>query len=111
MKDCIFCKIVAGDISSKPVKETENIIVLKDIAPKAPIHYLIIPKKHVDDLRSLKEEDKALAGELLMTAQQLSELNDNTPFRLLTNNGHQAGQRVHHLHMHFLAGDTLPELF
>ncbi|MBT4856070.1 HIT domain-containing protein [bacterium] len=111
MEECIFCKVVSGDISSKSVMDTDNVLVLKDIAPKAPIHYLIIPKKHLQDLRSFEDIDSNLAGELLLTAQKLSELNDGIPFRILINNGHEVGQRVNHVHLHFLAGKELPELF
>ncbi|HJM68441.1 MAG TPA: histidine triad nucleotide-binding protein [Candidatus Babeliales bacterium] len=111
MQDCIFCKIIAGDIPSKPILETDDIIVLEDIAPKAPIHYLIIPKKHVVDVRAFESDEQNLAGNMLFAAQTLSKQEGDIPFRLLVNNGHEAGQRVFHLHMHFLAGKDLPTLF
>lgn len=107
--DCIFCKIINKEIPCLPVLETEDIIVIKDISPKAPIHYLILPKKHVNDIRALEECDVVLAGKLLMTAKQVSASHDNIPFKLLVNNGHEAGQRVYHMHIHFLAGGSLPE--
>ena len=89
---------------STKVVETENLIVIKDIYPKASIHYLIIPKKHVPDIQSLAAEDVTLAGDMIMVAQQLSrDVSGADSFRLIINNGVSAGQRVFHLHMHFLA--------
>ena len=108
MQDCIFCKIISQEIPSKIIRENDNVIVLQDIAPKAPIHYLIIPKKHVRDLASV--QDAHLLSSLLQMAQELSqEIPGADQFKLLTNNGHGAGQRVFHLHFHFLAGKIFAE--
>jgi histidine triad (HIT) family protein len=108
MIDCVFCKIIAREIPAHIIVENDHIIVIKDIAPKATIHYLIIPKKHVKDLSSL--HDSTLGAELLVMAQHLASLNSSTQdFRLVVNNGYTAGQRVFHLHVHFLAGSLLPE--
>ncbi|MGE4168034.1 MAG: HIT domain-containing protein [Candidatus Babeliales bacterium] len=106
---CIFCNIIAQKIPSVPVLETDDILVIKDINPKATIHYLIIPKKHIPDLRDFKPEDLSLAGTMLMIAQRLSEgLPEPKAFRILMNNGPEAGQCVFHAHMHFLAGKKIP---
>lgn len=102
--DCIFCKIIAGTIPSTKVVETAELIVIKDIAPKAPIHYLIIPKKHSDDVRVWTAADLPLAGTIFAMAQQLSKQLNNCAFRLVISNGYDAGQRVFHTHVHFLAG-------
>jgi histidine triad (HIT) family protein len=107
--DCIFCKIIAGTIPSVKILENEQVIVIKDIKPKAPIHYLIIPKKHSEDIRSWDKETLPLASEIFAVAQQLSQQLNNTDFRLIISNGHDAGQRVFHAHVHFLAGGKFSE--
>ena len=106
--NCIFCKIIAKKIPATVIKETDDIIVIKDIAPKTPIHYLIIPKKHITDLQSLEDADKALACNMLFMAHELSkDLPGSKAFRLVSNNGADSGQRVFHIHFHFLAGREL----
>ena len=103
--NCVFCKIIAQKLPSKVIAETEDIIVIDNIAPKTPIHYLIIPKKHVSDINSLTEQDTNLAGKMVLMAKQLSEkLSGSKAFRLSVNNGPDAGQSVFHLHFHFLSG-------
>lgn len=106
--DCIFCKIIKKEIPSAVVKEDKDVLVIKDIAPKAPIHFLIISKKHVPDVQSLSQEDLSLAGKLLLTAQELSKsIPAPGHFRLVVNSGKEAGQCVFHLHIHFLAGKKM----
>ncbi len=103
--ECIFCKIIARTIPSDIILETDSIIVIKDIHPKAPIHYLIIPKKHVPDIQSLHKEDHCIAQDIFAAAQQLStQLPQDQSFRLVSNNGASVGQVVFHIHIHFLAG-------
>ena len=105
MEKCIFCNIVQNLIPSKKVFESETILVIQDIAPKAPIHYLIIPKKHYINVSDLPLPNSSLPVDLFVTAQQLSTIDRNhTQYRLLINNGSQVGQSVFHLHMHFLSG-------
>jgi histidine triad (HIT) family protein len=107
--DCIFCKIINGKIPSNFIAETDDLIVIKDIAPKAPTHYLIIPKKHVADVASLSDTDQKTAGNILLMARELSkDLLGVQSFRLVANNGAAAGQCVFHLHFHFLSGKDLP---
>ncbi len=109
-KNCIFCKIIVHEVPSTIIAETNNIIVIKDLFPKAPIHYLIIPKKHVQDIQSLHQDDVTLAGEMVLMAKQLSMgLDGSKAFRLVANNGADAGQKVFHLHFHFLGGKKVTD--
>lgn len=104
-QDCIFCKIIAGIIPCNKIYETDDILVVQDIAPKAPIHYLILPKKHIKNIQSCTLQDQRILGLLLLTATQLSVQNPKAAeFKLVSNNGSSVGQTVHHIHFHFLAG-------
>lgn len=106
--DCIFCSIISGAIPATIIKETDDIIVLKDINPKAPIHYLIIPKKHIKDVSSLTQGDAELLGKLFLMAKELGDqLSDDATFRLIANNGTDAGQSIFHVHIHFLSGKKM----
>jgi histidine triad (HIT) family protein len=107
-EECVFCMIIAGNIPAQVVAENADVLVIKDIAPRAPVHYLIIPKKHIRDIGCLTSDDRQLAGSLLMMAQQLSQQNSIArEFRLVNNNGATVGQVVFHIHIHFLAGKDL----
>ena len=103
-QDCIFCKIIANQIPSKKIQETDDLIVIQDITPKAPVHYLIIPKKHLQNLQSTATGDQIMLGNILLMAQKLSQnLQPSQEFKLISNNGASVGQSVFHLHFHFLA--------
>ncbi|HSS45510.1 MAG TPA: histidine triad nucleotide-binding protein [Thermoanaerobaculia bacterium] len=104
MSDCIFCKIVQGRIPSKKVYEDERVFAFEDIAPKAPTHVLLIPKRHIARLADLAAEDAALVGEMAMRAAAIARQRGLSDFRLVANNGEGAGQSVFHLHFHLLAG-------
>jgi len=104
----IFSKIINREIPADIVFENERIIAIKDIAPKAPVHILIMPKKAIKDLQSVEEGDLALIGECVKVAQSLAEeYGIEEGYRLLTNNGAPAGQSVFHLHFHLLGGRPL----
>ena len=110
MSDCIFCSIIERQIPANIIAESENILVIQDIAPKTPIHYLIIPKKHLESLHSFTEDEARIAADILLMAKKLSnKLEGEKAFRLVFNNGYDAGQRVFHSHAHFLSGKHLPE--
>jgi histidine triad (HIT) family protein len=101
----LFKKIIDGEISADIVHEDDNCLAFKDIAPQAPIHILIIPKKEIPMLSDAAEEDQKLLGILLVTANKIAKklrIEDN--FRLVINNGAKAGQSVFHLHLHLLSG-------
>jgi histidine triad (HIT) family protein len=107
--ECIFCKIIKKEIPAEIVYQNEEIMAFKDVEPKAPIHFLIIPKKHIPSVEDFKKEDRALIGELCLVARKLaSEYKiSGTGYRLIFNIGKDAGQTVNHLHLHLLGGKKL----
>lgn len=107
--DCLFCKIIAGDIPSNKVYSDDEVYAFHDINPAAPQHVLIIPKKHLTDVCSANAEDQALMGKLLLKANDIAkELGlDEKGFRYVINTGEHGGQTVYHLHLHILGGRTL----
>jgi histidine triad (HIT) family protein len=106
MDDCIFCKIIAGQIPSQKVFEDENLFCFRDINPQAPQHLLIVPKTHIAKLADLQPSDQAIMGKLIMTATKLAKDLGMDPqdYRLVINNGETAGQSVWHIHVHLLSG-------
>jgi histidine triad (HIT) family protein len=106
MQDCIFCKIANKDIAADIVYEDEKVLVFKDVNPAAPVHLLIIPKRHMPTLFGLNEDDSHLLGQVQMAAVRVArELGlGEQGFRLVCNCGREAGQEVMHIHYHFLAG-------
>jgi len=109
MTDCIFCKIIAGEIPAQKVYEDELMVAIEDIAPKAPLHLLLLPKRHFSNCLDMEQQDEATVGHLLRVAGQLARERglDQGGFRLVQNNGADAGQTVFHLHIHLLAGREL----
>lgn len=112
MDDCIFCKIIRGEIPSKKVYEDELIYAFQDIAPAAPTHILIVPKEHICCANELDESHEALLGHIILTASKLvKELGfAEDGYRIINNCGANAGQSVFHLHFHVLAGDKFTKL-
>lgn len=101
--DCLFCKIVAGDIPAKKIYEDDLVVAFHDISPQAPVHFLVIPKKHIATLNDLQEDDRELAGHILYTAQRLAnELGCDDGFRVVMNCNEMGGQTVYHIHLHVL---------
>ena len=108
MNDCIFCKIINGDIPSKKVYEDELCFAFYDIAPLTPTHFLVVPKQHIASAAEITEENASLVGHIYTVIAKLAaELGFAEGFRVVTNCGADAGQTVHHLHFHVLAGRTL----
>lgn len=109
MEECLFCKIVKGDIPSDKVYEDEEILAFKDINPAAPIHILVIPKKHITSLLELEEEDNILVGKIYGVINKIANQMgiEKDGFRVIVNCGRDAGQEVMHLHFHMLAGKKL----
>ena len=109
MQECIFCKIAHKNIPAEIVYEDERVIAFKDIHPAAPIHYLLIPKKHIPTFFDLAAEDEEIVGHLQRVAGMIAEKNGlgEKGFRLVSNCLEDAGQLVFHLHYHFLAGRPL----
>ncbi len=105
MKDCLFCKIAAGGIPSSKVYEDDSVFAFHDIDKKAPVHVLVIPKKHVDSLAALEEEDYDTVAHMMCVVQKLAaQLGLQDGFRLVANTGRDGGQTVSHLHFHILGG-------
>ncbi|MCI8384781.1 MAG: histidine triad nucleotide-binding protein [Clostridia bacterium] len=109
MEDCIFCKIIKGEISSEKVYEDDEILAFKDIQPAAPIHVLIIPKKHITNLMEVSNEDSELMRKIVVAMQKVAKQLgvDEKGFRIISNCGPDSGQEVMHLHFHLLAGKTM----
>ncbi len=103
--DCIFCKIVTGELPSTKVHEDDDVLVFQNIHPIAPVHVLIIPKKHIKNISDVVESDKEVLGKMLLTAREMSvKLGISDAFRIAIANGENAGQTVFHLHLHLTGG-------
>ena len=107
--DCIFCKIIAGDIPSETVYKDEMVTAFKDINPVAPVHLLIVPNKHITDNNAFSQEDEPLAGKMFSLVRKLAEdlgIADDG-YRLILNTGPHGNQVVHHLHLHLIGGHPM----
>jgi histidine triad (HIT) family protein len=105
---CLFCKIIAGQIPANKLYEDDDLIAFHDISPQAPVHFLVIPKKHIVGPAFMEAEDEQLIGKMLRTGARLAtELGLVDGFRLVFNNGAAAGQTVFHIHLHILGGRQL----
>jgi len=107
--DCIFCKIIEGKIPSKKVYEDEQVFAFHDISPWAPVHFLMVPKKHIPSMAQATEQDAPLLGHMMALAPQLAAQEGCNPypaggFRIVVNTGDEGGQEVHHLHVHVIGG-------
>ena len=106
--DCIFCKIIAGDIPSTKVYEDEKILAFRDIAPQAPTHILVIPKAHIGSVAEITPENSSVVAHIFEMIPQIAQLEGlEKGYRVVSNCGAHAGQTVHHLHFHILGGRQL----
>ena len=109
MADCLFCRIASGGIPATIVHQDELVVAFRDIAPRAPVHLLVIPRRHLASVRDLTDADGELLARLFTVAARLAREEGvaETGYRLVANTGPQAGQTVHHLHWHLLGGREL----
>lgn len=104
MNDCLFCRIVAGEIPARIVHADDDVIAFHDIAPKSPTHVLVIPRRHIGSLAETTPADTALLGLALATTSDLARRLGLESYRVVVNSGEEAGQSVHHLHLHLMGG-------
>lgn len=103
-EDCIFCSIASGEQEADVVHQDDNLIVFKDINPKAPVHLLVVPKKHIVSIKEIEEDDRDLVATLIYTARDIAAEQNLAGYKLFFNVGRQGGQLVDHLHLHLLGG-------
>lgn len=108
-EDCIFCKIIKKQIPCEVVYEDDKVIGFKDISPQAPVHIVIIPKEHFDDLNCIKEDQAQILGHIFIVAKKIAQSLGiaKSGYRVVTNCGEQGGQTVEHIHFHLLGGRML----
>ena len=104
MSDCLFCKIIAGEIPSSKVYEDELCYAFNDIAPQAPTHFLVVPKAHIQSVTAITPENSAVVAHIFEVIARLCREQGLESYRVVSNIGEQAGQSVHHLHFHVLSG-------
>ncbi len=107
MADCLFCRIVAGEIPSETVTETDSVVAFRDVNPQAPLHVLVVPRTHVSDAGELADAEPATAAELVRVGRQIASDAGHDSYRMVFNTGADAGQTVFHAHLHVLAGRGL----
>jgi histidine triad (HIT) family protein len=109
MNNCLFCRIVKGEIPASKIYEDENSIVFNDIAPQAPVHMLAIPKKHYESVHNIENSDIEIMGNLFLAINRAIEITqlDSKGYRLVVNSGKISGQTVPHIHVHILSGREL----
>jgi len=104
MSDCIFCKIVRGDIPADILYQDENVLAFRDLSPQAPVHFLVIPKKHISTINDIQSADVELIGQLYLAAKKIAKQEgmDETGYRCVMNCNDDGGQTVHHIHLHVM---------
>ena len=109
MDNCLFCKMVSGQIKPQTVYESDQVLAFRDISPQAPVHILVIPKAHIATLNDIDTSHAAVLGEMMLTATQVAKQEKiaESGFRIVMNCNADAGQSVFHIHMHVMGGRTL----
>lgn len=109
MSDCVFCRIIRGEIPSKRVREDDALIAIRDIQPAAPVHVLILPREHIGSVADLEDAHRDLAGRMLLAARDIAREEGiaDAGYRLVINTGREGGQTVDHLHLHVLGGRSM----
>ncbi len=105
--NCLFCKICKGEIPADKLFEDDEVLAFRDINPEAPVHFLVIPKKHISGPADVGKEEEQLIGKMMRIGSQVAKQEGIDHFRVVYNNGAQAGQTVFHIHMHILGGRSL----
>lgn len=104
MKSCIFCKIANKEAPAEILNESKDVVIFKDIRPSAPVHYLVVSKKHISSIKEVRHEDEALMGHLIHMAKEAAEKLGLSGYKLVFNVGKDGGQIVDHIHLHILGG-------
>jgi histidine triad (HIT) family protein len=104
MADCLFCRMISGEIKAKTAYEDKDLLAIHDINPQAPVHLLVIPKKHIEKISDLQPGDTELIGKVVEGARNIAAQNAWSDYRLVFNNGPESGQSVFHIHLHLLSG-------
>ncbi len=108
-QDCIFCRIIRGELSTEFVYQDDRVVAFRDIAPKAPVHILIVPRRHIPSLAHVTSDDEGVLGHMMVVARQVAEQEGvlESGFRTIINTGPDGGQEIYHIHMHLLGGRPL----
>ena len=105
MADCLFCRIVKGEIPTEFIYQDEEVVAFRDITPAAPVHILVIPKKHIEKLQDMSDNEGELLGKLILTAKKIAvQEKIGQGFKVIINCGREGGQKIFHLHVHLLGG-------
>lgn len=104
MNDCVFCKIVHGELPADILHKSAEAVIFKDINPSVPIHYLVVPKKHISSIKDVLHEDEALLGHIVLLAKEAAEKLSLSGYKLIFNVGRDGGQVIDHIHLHLLGG-------
>jgi histidine triad (HIT) family protein len=107
---CIFCKIIKKEIPSKIVYENDRVLAFEDISPVAPLHVLIIPKEHIENVKDLTDKNLSVIADIHLAAKEIAKNKNIDDFRLITNCGKGAGQTVFHMHYHIIGGTQITKL-
>lgn len=106
MKDCIFCQIVNGKTDTDLIYENDKVVAFKDVNPQAPVHILIVSRKHIPSVKELQEEDRDIVTDMIWAAKEIAERKELTGYRLKIHVGRSAGQEIDHLHLHLLSNNN-----